>query len=81
MMMDEHLCGGLLVVVMWIVLAFFLSMEPILTRKGDAFKFLLSLLLKVISCHSENYGSPLDIAMTKGHTSIVSMMTEALKCE
>ena len=34
----------------------------------------------VSHCRSESSGSPLDIARSEGHNNIVSMMTEALKC-
>ena len=32
-------------------------------------------------CHSKNKGTPRDIAMSEGHTAIVSMMKEEFKCE
>ena len=69
--------------VMWIVLMSSLSMEPILTTKGDAFNIpTVSDITNIISyCHSKRDGSPLDIAKELGHETIVSMMTEALSCE
>ena len=60
-----------------------LSMEPILTTKGDAFNSLsVSNITNIMSsCLSEVNVSPLDIAKKHGHETIVSMMTEALTCE
>ena len=36
-MMDARHCGTLLKMVIWILLMFFLPIEPILTTEGDAF--------------------------------------------
>ena len=60
-----------------------LSVEPILTTKGDAFNISsVSNITNIMSCcHSKCGGSPLDIAKKDGHETIVSMMTEALTCE
>ena len=43
-MMVKHPCGGLLFGAMWIVLMFSLSMEPILTIKGDGLDILQSVI-------------------------------------
>ena len=81
--MVKHHCGGLLMVVIWIVLMFSLSMEPILTTRGGACNIVWAIYITnaMSYCHSKFHGSPIDIARLKGRATILSMMTEVLKCE
>ena len=81
--MVKHLCGLLLIMVMWIVLMSSLSTEPIQATKGDAFNIptVSNITNSMSFCHSHEDGSPLDIAKKHGPEIIVSMMTEALTCE
>ena len=62
-MMVKHPCGGLFLGVMWIVLMFSLSMEPILTIKGDG----LDILQSVISLTSR----PIVTVRVMGHPLIL----------
>ena len=62
---------------------FYLSMGLMLTTKGDAFNgpSVSNVTNVIVFCCSKWKVSPLDIAKEQSHTTIVSMMTEELKCE